>query len=259
MSNLVSFEISSDFGFFKKPDINKIGLTYNLPPKPAILGIIGSVLGMNGIEKQDGKCFPEYYTKLEHVKVGVTPIGDFPFNKIVNTYNSRNSYFGDGKYDNVLIHEQLLIKPKYRIFVYDENQNQHIAELIKRLEAYNPLFMPYLGKNEFIISFDNINTKHSLGHVHKTKHISSVFIKNTKYENKGNVADEETTDDFRASYTVNGLPTGFSFIENYPTDYSEEMHYNLRVVEFAEKSSPSSIDLEKGKLLEIDGDVIYIF
>ncbi len=224
MSNLISFEIGSDFGFFKKPDVNQTSLTYNLPPKPAILGIIGSILGMDGTGKQD-KSFPEYYTKLEHLKIGIMPIGEFPFNKIINTYNSINSYFyTTDNSPNKIVQEQILIKPKYRIYVYDKNQNHLISELVKRLENNNPVFMSYLGKNEFIASFANIHTINNSKRAENTENISSVFLKNKKDENDSNVGDKQTKNTLHGSYTVSGLPTGFRFIENYPISYSEEMH-----------------------------------
>ena len=331
MTSLISFDISSDFGFFKKPDINKISLTYNLPPKPAILGIIGSILGMGGINKQYENLeylqleslkstkkqdkididliqiilerlkfkardrllellntlkdikkgnfdhgdeyykiieeleseiqYPEYYKRLKHLKIGIKPNGNFPFNKIVNRYNSRNSYFGGGKYENIICDEQLLIKPSYRIYVYDDTKEELIDELSKRIEDNNPIFMPYLGKNEFIVSFDNIQTIDNVRQIKNTEHVSSVFITNRK--SIGN-SDEKNSrsnplEKNNDSCTIEGLPTGFRFIENYPTSYSQDMHYKLQVVQFAESCDLSSIDLEKGSLLEIDGCIIYLF
>lgn len=248
MGRLIYFDISSDFGFFKKPDINKFSLTYNLPPKPAILGILGSILGMKGLNQhyeenlklggilkigetlaQDFKKakreinklnfgvikrgleqlgfrererllqllellksskekdfevhkeglgmiisglsselqYPEYYRKLAHLKIGMKPLGpegSFPFNKIMNKYNSKNSYFytkideKQGRYDdNALISEQLLIKPKYCIYVYEEGEQSLLKDVFLRIKNNAPVFMPYLGKNEFIANFGSVS------------------------------------------------------------------------------------------------------
>ena len=44
---LISIELKSDFGFFKKPDINdSIYLTYNMIHKPALLGLFGAIYGL---------------------------------------------------------------------------------------------------------------------------------------------------------------------------------------------------------------------
>ena len=70
---LVSFDIEADFGFFRKPDTNNtINLSYNLIHKPAILGIFGAILGLEGY-KEKGKL-PQYYELLKSLKVGVQPL-----------------------------------------------------------------------------------------------------------------------------------------------------------------------------------------
>lgn len=44
---LISFDIQADFGFFKKPDYNDgVLLTYNMLHKPALLGILGAIIGV---------------------------------------------------------------------------------------------------------------------------------------------------------------------------------------------------------------------
>lgn len=346
MGKLVSFDISSDFGFFKKPDINEFSLTYNLPPKPVILGIIGSVLGMNGLGKQYEETlqlkellnikdilsrdynkikrlikkidfvlmqtrlesfkfekrhrllellkileskkekdfdsnkelnkildelkselqYPEYYRKLKHLKIGIKPLeGNFPFNKIMNTYNSRNSYFGGDKYENISRHEQILIRPVYRIFVYDETNEEILTELAERIKNNNPVFMPYLGKNEFIANFDNLEIIDDIKPITSNPdHISSVFLRIEKTYlmkiMKVDTLKANKRNRLRDSYVVTGLPQGFKFLEHYPIGYSEEMHYNLQVAEFTARSDElSTIDLEKGDLFKINGEIIYLF
>lgn len=64
---LISFDLKAEMGFFKKPDINDgIYLTYNMLHKPALLGILGAIIGLKGYEKKG--IMPEYYSRLEHLK-----------------------------------------------------------------------------------------------------------------------------------------------------------------------------------------------
>jgi CRISPR-associated protein Cas5h len=343
MGKLVSFDVSSDFGFFKKPDINEFSLTYNLPPKPVILGIIGSILGMNGLDKQHEETvqlkellniedmlsrdynktkrlvkkidfdlvhtvleslkfekrdrllellkilenkkekdfdfnefneileelkaelqFPEYYRKLKHLKIGIKPLVDrknFPFNKTMNKYNSRNSYFGGAKYENIPISEQLLIKPEYRIYIY-ENDVKILDELAERIKNNNPIFMPYLGKNEFIVNFDNLEIIDEIEPItSEPVHISSIFLRIENNEDGHYLKTDKMKRPSReGSVAVTGLPQGFKFLEHYPVSYSEGMHYNLQVAEFTARSDEiSTIDLEKGKLVKIHDEIIYLF
>jgi CRISPR-associated protein Cas5 subtype I-B len=308
MGRLVSFDISSDFGFFKKPDINKYGLTYNVPPKPAILGFLGAILGISGLKKQyeanelltelinikkslgseynkarriskqinlddlqkqltklDFKqsselikqinkivtntkssytgnkqividliysveqllLYPEYYRLLKDIFIGVMPSPistetKFPFNKIMNVYNSKNSYFytkrntnKSKKADNVLIKEQILIRPKYRIYVYDESNSKLIDELISRLQNNSPTFMPYLGKNEFIATIHNVQVILSTTLFEDSRAaISSVFI---PLEDKISEQLASSSLDMSSnSLSVKGLPLGYVFYEQHP-------------------------------------------
>ena len=60
---LISFDIQADFGFFKKPDYNDgVLLTYNMLHKPALLGILGAIIGLRGYQKKGE--WPEYYQRL---------------------------------------------------------------------------------------------------------------------------------------------------------------------------------------------------
>ena len=73
-NKLVSFDLKADFGFFKKPDINDIYLTYNMLHKPALLGILGAIVGLQGF--QENSILPVYYQKLKHLKVGISPLNN---------------------------------------------------------------------------------------------------------------------------------------------------------------------------------------
>lgn len=337
MGILISFDISSDFGFFKKPDINEVGLSYNIPPKPAILGILGSILGMGGLGKQyeetnqleklseilsvkdqnkrkqliekvdfdtvktmirnskfekrdrliellnilvdkngnfdelketlaDMKSnlkYPEFYRQLEHLKIGIMPPKtNFPFHKIMNKYNSRNSYYLTDDNDGTAnISEQLLIRPEYRIYVYDEN-DAILKELIRRIQDNNPIFMPYLGKNEFIISLNNLEIIYNCTPTENApEQIHSIFITKDDIEQKHSLNLAKTKPvEMSDSVMVSGLPLGFKFIEQYPVSYSEEMHYVLRMAKYTSRSDEiSTVDLKNGIITKINDQVIYLF
>ena len=94
MNKVISIDLKADFGFFKKPDTNDpIYLTFNMLHKPALLGILGAILGLMGFSEAKKKVkkgkknnepvvidkeelLPEYYRKLKNLKVGVKPIDD---------------------------------------------------------------------------------------------------------------------------------------------------------------------------------------
>ncbi len=232
--------------------------------------MLGAILGMDGINKQyetksmtkdnDAKqeIFPEYYKLNKDFLIGITPIGSFPFNKIINTYNSRNSYFYTEKHDSVLIDEQILLRPRYRIYVHDQGSGSLIDELANRLISKNPVFMPYLGKNEFIASFDNVQTFDNVTKTDDAKSTSSAFL--TTKDNSDQITNTDHKRSFRdTSHAVVGLPTGFKFVERYPIGYTKSMHYNLQTIYMAKEVDKSMMDLKSGKLVKVDSDVVYLF
>jgi CRISPR-associated protein Cas5h len=118
MRKLISFDLYADMGFLKKPDINeKIYLTYNMLHKPCVLGILGAIAGLEGFTKNNE--FPEYYQKLKHIPIGIKPIGDHcdngNFAKNVTAYTNTIGFANtDG---NLIVSEQTLINPAYRVFL----------------------------------------------------------------------------------------------------------------------------------------------
>ena len=167
-NNIFSFVIYSDFGFFKKPDANITYLTYEYIPKPALLGLLGSIIGLKGYTKN--VQIPEFYQKLEPLKTGIQPLelanhslpivsDDFlpirePFLK---TFVTDNNYHGYGSYElggNLIVTEQILIRPAFRIYVRRGEVDKDIfSNLIENLKNQRSYYIPYMGKNDFPASF----------------------------------------------------------------------------------------------------------
>jgi CRISPR-associated protein Cas5h len=156
----ISFELQSDFGFLRKPETND-GLqpSFNMLHKPALLGVLGAILGLGGYGEK-GK-WPEYYLKLKHLQVGIAPqIGRHErgnFSRTVLTYTNGVGYANtDG---NLIVTETTLIAPGYEVFLLlDEKQPLHqaLGEALAKGEA---CFIPYLGKNEHYAWWDTASVK----------------------------------------------------------------------------------------------------
>ncbi len=269
MEKLITFKIESDFALFKKPDINEVYLTYNLPPKPLLLGIFGAILGLKGLKHQyeKGEKYPEYYGKLKHWRTGIKPLGNFPFNKIINEYNSKNSYFGSAKYENITIQEQLLIRPKYQIFVLSDNEDSLFNKFVSLLNGNKVIFMPYMGKNEFVLKisdFEKIGNFEDIENFEKGK-IDSIFLhkpinKEEKKESKEGLDSKE--------FYVEGEGLldekegwGFEFYENFPIGFDKNMQYNLFKIKYTNKEVEKKELLfeEFSRILKIKDKIVYFF
>lgn len=176
---LVSFDLKADFGFFKKPDVNEIYLTYNMLHKPALLGILGAILGLQGF--QCNSVLPEYYQKLKHLKVGIAPLNcsngnyDKHFVKYTNTTGMASNEEGG----NLIVEEQILIKPEYRCFLLLDIEDKLESCIYSNLKNYRAEYLPYMGKNDFSTWWENFKEyecfeKFEFDRDYK---IASIFIK----------------------------------------------------------------------------------
>ena len=146
---LISFDLKAEFGFFKKPDINDIYLTYNMLHKPVLLGILGAIVGLQGYQKNG--VFPQYYERLKHLKIGIKPLNDDKgnFSKNMVKYNNGTGFASNEAGGNLIITEQILIKPAYRCYVLLNLENEDEKALYDNIMSYKASFAIH-GKNEFL-------------------------------------------------------------------------------------------------------------
>lgn len=153
MKKVISVIFKSDFGFFRKPDANNmINLSYNMAHKPAILGILGAIIGLDGYKNRGEK--PDYLARLGHLKIGIEPVQHDKgnFRKTVIKYSNTIGYANNG--DTYLTEEATLIKPSYKIYIYLDISNQYDNKLYHNLMHGYAEYIPYFGKNEFNIWWD---------------------------------------------------------------------------------------------------------
>lgn len=146
---LISFDLKGDFGVFKKPDVNEgLQLTFNMLHKPALLGILGAIAGLEGYKRQG--VFPEYYSKFRNLRVGIEPLEGWHdkgnFVKTVIKYTNTVGYANaDG---NLIVTEQTLRRPAYRVYLLLDLDVEDQARLYDRIRAAEAEYLPYFGKNE---------------------------------------------------------------------------------------------------------------
>ncbi len=149
MQKLISIDLKADFGFFRKPDVNNtVNLSYNMLHKPALLGIFGAIIGLEGY-KEKGKM-PTYFDALKSVKIGVEPLlhekGNYQKTSI--KYSNTVGYANNGS--TYLTEEATLIKPAYRVYALLDLEDENHTLLYENLQEGKAEFLPYFGKNEFV-------------------------------------------------------------------------------------------------------------
>ena len=163
---LISFDLQADFGVLKKPDVNEgLQMTFNILHKPALLGILGAIAGLEGY-KQKGQ-FPEYYLTLKDVPVGIEPLEGWHekgnFGKTIIKYTNTVGYAN--KDGNLIITEQTLINPAYRCYLLLDLDKPVQAKLHQRVLAIESEYVPYIGKNECTAWWETAE-EHDLSLIH---------------------------------------------------------------------------------------------
>lgn len=231
MDKIISIDVKADFGFLKKPDTNDpIYLTFNMLHKPALLGILGAILGLQGFsEKKNEKKgkkkteqpinqeehLPEYYKKLKYLKVGIKPLNaeNGNFEKTVIKYNNGVGYANlDG--GNLIVVEQTLIKPNYRCYVLLDNNSQ-LYEYLKHSKAE---YLPYLGKNDFSLWWENF-TEYDVQPFDSTTEsfsVKTIFIKSRPVKE----GLQEMTD---IELLMGKEGNTFMYFENLPVSYNLDL------------------------------------
>jgi len=138
---VLSFLMHGRFAHFCAPYTNVYRLTQPCPTKTAIMGFIGSVLG---IEKDDLslykkiQCGVEICSEYRTVSMPYLTRQGFP-GSAANNESSRTSV-------------EVIINPKYRIYITGDSEL--LLKIHDLMVQQKPVFTPYLGLAQFIASSD---------------------------------------------------------------------------------------------------------
>ncbi|TAF65410.1 MAG: type I-B CRISPR-associated protein Cas5 [Cytophagales bacterium] len=269
MEKIISIDLRADFGFLKKPDTNEpIYLTFNMLHKPALLGILGAILGLGGFSeakeeelkqpkaKKGGKqktILPEYFNKLKELKIGIKPLQDENgnFQKTIVKYNNGVGYANlDG---NLIVSEQTLIKPAYRCYLLLDTDNELHKQLFEYMKDSKAEYLPYLGKNDFSLWWDNFQEYDFklFNTTEKSFKLNSIFIKEQTLKD-----GVQRSKGFKPKATTTSK---FMYFENLPTGYNTDlMQYEYEA--FAYTDWELQRDYEVNDLYELsNNEIIQLF
>lgn len=148
------FDVWSDYGHFKKFYTTSSPLTFSIPPRTAIIGLISAIIGLNK---------EEYLSKMTKDKANLAIRILNPIKKVrisQNLINTKDNYWTlikkVGHEPRTQICFEYLKQPKYRI--YFRHSCKEIFDLLKDyLHNHKCYYTPYLGISELIADFKFIN------------------------------------------------------------------------------------------------------
>lgn len=150
--SFIIFDISAEYGHFRKFNTTTSPLTYSIPTPSSITGLVGAILG---IEREDHKKnIKEHGESLrlvfspEFTRIGIRVLSkitkvNIGFN-LLDT-GSPQSFFNIA--NRTQIEYELLKNPSYRIYLDWEHPRRD--ELIQRIKNKQFHFNPYLGLSQF--------------------------------------------------------------------------------------------------------------
>lgn len=203
----LKFRLRGKHAFFKIPEVNTIYyFTYGQIHKVALLGMFGAILGYQGYG-QKYEVFPEFYNKLEQIKISVLP--ESPngyFTKKIQVFNNSVGYASQETGGNLVVKEQWLEEPSWMIYVLLQGEeSQKIADAVLHGKCE---YIPYLGKNDHpadILDAEMIHVKEiekdSPIRIHSLFPSEKVMLDeedsyNFKYEERLPFAMKETTNQY---------------------------------------------------------------
>lgn len=152
-SKIIELDIWSKFGCFSKPFSNSGGiLSYFIPPKTSIIGMVGSVLGYSFDDFEIGEDNTKCYSieKFNDIKISIQPLFSLKTKRV--TFNNVSGRSIEN------IHQDILLNPYYKIFVsFPDTLREDESLFLDRIKNNRSVFNLYMGKNEFLLNYEFMN------------------------------------------------------------------------------------------------------
>ena len=238
---LISFDLKADFAFFRKPDTNAtINLSYNIIHRPAVLGILGAIVGLEGY-KEKGKL-PQYYEVLKVVRIGIELLNHDKGNYTKTNIKYSNTVGYANKGTNFLTEELTLVNPEYRIYLLLNEEDVYQNQLVENLKKGCAEFIPYFGKNEFTAWWSSDSFKEYHYSENETPNgsvkVCSIFQKTTVLKNNMEAP-------FPDLLNFDKTESPFIYFERLPKDFDLSlMQYDLGEFAFSNYQIKNAQTLE---------------
>jgi CRISPR-associated protein Cas5h len=173
---LISFQITGRYGHFLRAEGGASALTYPVPPRTAILGIIGAVLGLKKDQSQillepahialSGKLPQMHWHKAKFRK-------DPPETLTTTIKRTQKTEKATKPEKATLIGQEWLFNPCYTVWI--SIPEPHFTDLERRLIEKRWHFQPSLGLSEMMAELNYLETGEIVPLTSGTHYVNSVF------------------------------------------------------------------------------------
>lgn len=216
------FDISSEYGHFRKYNTTTSPLTYSIPTRTAIAGLLGAILGMerelsDGVYPEGAIPVQEFFSKAS-TDIAIQIINPVQKENVaINLINTKISFYDLTKAGRTQIEFELIKNPRYRIYFSINDKKKVFDEITERIKQKKIHFSPYLGLAQFTadVNFVEIVEAELKGNPDKD------YVEIITAVNLSKLDTENPIDfDFTAMYSANNMPI--------------EMNKNREVQEYSE-------------------------
>jgi len=147
---VVVFDIWADFGHFRVPYTTTSPISFPVPPKPSLYGILGAILGLD--KRKYLKYFSEqkwlFSVSIRNPISKMRMVENFINVKVANDFASLDPF----KSSRTQIRLELLKNPKYRI--YCSSEDPKIYDLYNMLKNHKTVYSISLGISELLANYN---------------------------------------------------------------------------------------------------------
>jgi len=162
IEELVCLEIEGDYGHFRKSYTTSSPLTHGVPPRTAITGFLGALMGL----PQKGENNYHYVFHPERARIALiikNPIQRKSVNKNMLKVKGETGKLIDlsgppREIERNQVPFEILRNPKYRVYLWLEDKEKE-KKFVEIVENHKSVFTPYLGISEFIADFNYLGKK----------------------------------------------------------------------------------------------------
>ncbi|MCK4664334.1 MAG: type I-B CRISPR-associated protein Cas5 [Bacteroidales bacterium] len=248
---ILIFDISSEYGHFRKYNTTTSPLTYSIPTRTAIAGVLGAILGMEreisiGVYPEGVIPVQEFFSK-QNSDIAIQIINPVKKENVgINLINTKTSFCDLTKAGRTQIEFELLKDLKFRIFVSLNNDINVFNDLTERIRRKKHHFSPYLGLAQFTATIEFVDKKQAK----LLENLTQKYIEIITAVNLSKINDENPIEfDYSAMYSANNMPV--------------EMNRNREIQEYSEviiekNGQPIKAKIDNYYNIEKYGNILFL-
>ncbi len=151
MKPVVIFDVWGDYAHFRRFYTTTSPLTFPIPPRTALCGLIGAIIGL----EKDNNEYLRYLSANSGADIGLRLLS--PVKKMLIAENLIHTKEAKGPGMNLItsrtqINYEFLKNPRYRIYFHHDDEDIHL-QLRENLSHHRSVYTPCLGLSENIANF----------------------------------------------------------------------------------------------------------